>query len=38
LEWIKKDKTEVQRLIEEYNKGLLGGGEDTEEEGWRRLP
>ena len=36
MKQIKKDKTEVQRLIEEYNKGLLGGGEDTgggEEEG-----
>jgi hypothetical protein len=36
MKQIKKDKTELQRLIEEYNKGLLGGGEDTgggEEEG-----
>ena len=36
MKQIKKDKTEVQRLIEEYNKGLLGGGEDIgggEEEG-----
>jgi len=36
IKQIQKDKTELQRLLEEYNKGLVGGGEDVggeEEEG-----
>ena len=36
MKQIQKDKTELQRLLEEYNKGLVSGGEDTgggEEEG-----
>jgi hypothetical protein len=36
MKQIQKDKTELQRLLEEYNKGLVGGGEDVgggEEEG-----
>jgi hypothetical protein len=29
MKQIQKDKTELQRLLEEYNKGLVGGGEDV---------